>query len=165
MNKQKLKSSIPYFFERHTPIGAPGDFLKNKYPRFLKGGDLDENNYVITIILVIVFAVAGFYGGMKYQQSQRGVIRNGRTGEIGIGGTGNRGGFRPVAGEIISADDKSITVKLQDDSSKIILINTKTVINKAQTVDKSELKVGEKVSVFGSENTDGSVTAQNVQVR
>jgi hypothetical protein len=67
-------------------------------------------------------------------------------------------------GEIISSDDKSITVKLQDDSSKIILINAKTFINKAQTVDKTELKVGEKVSVFGAENTDGSVTAQNVQL-
>lgn len=125
-----------------------------------------KNNYVVTAILVIVFAGAGFYGGMQYQKIQRGnfsgqlgagVMRNGRVGTT-------RGGFRPVAGEIISADDKSITVKLQDDSSKIILINTKTVINKAQIVDKSELKVGEKVSVFGSENTDGSVTAQNVQL-
>lgn len=122
-----------------------------------------KNNYLVTIILVIVFAGAGFYGGMQYQKSQRvnftrqlgnrpGTIKN------------NRGGFRPVLGEIISSDDKSITVKLQDDSSKIILINAKTVINKAQTVDKTELKVGEKVSVFGAENTDGSVTAQNVQL-
>jgi len=130
-----------------------------------------KNNYLITIILVFVFAGAGFYGGMKYQESKtkaftgqfgggQGMMRNGRA-----GGTGNRTGFRPVAGEIISADEKSITVKLQDDSSKIVLINDKTVINKAQTVNKSELKVGEKVSVFGSENTDGSVTAQNVQLK
>jgi hypothetical protein len=129
-----------------------------------------KNNYVMTAILILVFAGAGFYGGMKYQQSQRGnfsgqlgngqgMLRNGRT------GTGTpRGGFRPVAGEIISADEKSITVKLQDDSSKIVLVNSKTVINQAQTVTKSELKVGEKVSVFGSENADGSVTAQNVQL-
>jgi len=75
----------------------------------------------------------------------------------------NRGGFWPVLGEIISADDKSITVKLQDDSSKIVLINAKTVINKVQTDNKSELKVWEKVSVFGSKNTDGNVTTQNIQ--
>ena len=129
-----------------------------------------KNNYLTTIILVTIFAIAGFYGGMKYQQSKvnslsgqfsnrQRTVRNGR-----VGGNGNRSGFRPVAGEIISADGKSITVKLQDDSSKIVLINDKTVINKVQTVNKSELKVGEKVSVFGSENTDGSVTAQNVQL-
>ncbi len=129
-----------------------------------------KKNYVITIILVLVFTGAGFYGGMKYQQSQRtsfnGQLGNGQTARQGLrsGTTNNRGGFRPVAGEIISSDDKSITVKLQDDSSKIVLINDKTQINKAETVNKSELKVGEKVSVFGSENTDGSVTAQNVQL-
>ena len=131
-----------------------------------------KNNYLMTTILILVFAGAGFYGGMKYQESKprnfsdqfragQGVMRNGQTGGAGVG---SRGGFRPVAGEIISTDEKSITVKLQDDSSKIVLINDKTVINKAQTVSKSELKVGEKVSVFGSENTDGSVTAQNVQL-
>lgn len=128
-----------------------------------------KNNYVITVISVLVFAGIGFYGGMQYQKGLRGnfgqgAIRNGRTGGTGMIGAGNREGFRPVNGEIISADDKSITVKLQDDSSKIILINDKTVINKTQTVTKSELKVGEKISVFGSENTDGSVTAQNVQL-
>lgn len=123
------------------------------------------------VLLILVFGAVGFFAGMKYQQSKttsfagqfaggQGGLRNGRTGV----GTGNRVGFRPVAGEIISADDKSITVKLQDDSSKIVLINDKTVINEAQTVNKSELKVGEKVSVFGSENTDGSVTAQNIQL-
>lgn len=125
--------------------------------------------YLITVLLTIIFTGIGFYGGMKYQQNQRGNFSgqpgNGQRiiGNNKSGGT-NRGGFRPVAGEIISTDDKSITVKLQDNSSKIVLINTKTVINKAQTVDKSELKVGEKVSVFGSENTDGSVTAQNIQL-
>jgi len=33
-----------------------------------------------------------------------------------------------------------------------------------QTDNKSELKVWENVSVFGAENTDGSVTAQNIQL-
>jgi len=137
-----------------------------------------KNNYLMTVILVIVFAGAGFYGGMKYQQSksqtftgqfnnrQEGMRNNpqgngaGTLKNIGM----NRGGFKPVAGEIISADDKSITVKLEDESSKIILINDKTQINKAETVNKSELKAGEQVSVFGSKNTDGSVTAQNIQL-
>ncbi|MCR4277228.1 MAG: DUF5666 domain-containing protein [Candidatus Roizmanbacteria bacterium] len=137
-----------------------------------------KTNYIVIAVLVILSSGVGFYGGMKYQQSKsqsfagqlnnrQGGIRNYQQGNstgtmknVGI----NRGGFKPVAGEIISTDDKSITVKLQDDSSKIILINDKTQINKAETVNKSELKVGEKVSVFGSENTDGSVTAQNVQL-
>jgi len=126
-------------------------------------------NKFITIILVLIFAGAGFYGGMKYQQSRRvsfnGQMGNGQFARQDLrNGTNNRGGFRPVSGEIISTDDKSITVKLQDDSSKIVLINNKTQINKAATVGKSELKVGERVSVFGSENKDGIVNAQNIQL-
>jgi hypothetical protein len=41
-------------------------------------------------------------------------------GGSGAAGGGRGMGFRPVAGEIIKADDTSITVKLQDGSSKIV---------------------------------------------
>lgn len=64
----------------------------------------------------------------------------------------------------ISSDDKSITVKLQDGSSKIVLLTDTTSISKSTEGSKSDLKTGEKVAVFGTENSDGSVTAQNVQL-
>ncbi len=133
-----------------------------------------KNNYLLTIVIALIVGGIGFYGGMKYQQSQRGNF----SGQFGSGQSGNgqfvrngqgtrvnnSGGFRPVNGDIISADDKSITVKLQDGSSKIVILSDKTQINKAETVNKSELKTGVKVAVFGTENPDGTVTAQNVQV-
>ncbi len=128
-----------------------------------------NNSIIITIILVVVVAAGGFFAGMKYQQSRRlsfagqfngnGGPRNGQ-GQI----PGNRQGFRPVNGEIISADDKSITVKLQDGSTKIVLFSASTLINKASQGSKEDLKIGEKVAVFGQANSDGSVTAQNIQL-
>lgn len=131
-----------------------------------------KNSILITILIALIVGGAGFYAGMKYQQNRRpaftGQFGNGqflRNGQRTGGANGNnRGGFRPVAGEIISADDKSVTVKLQDNSSKIVFINDRTQINKAETVGKSELKTGTKVAIFGTENSDGSVTAQNIQV-
>ncbi len=126
-----------------------------------------NNNTLITIILVIVFAGGGFFAGMKYQQSKQstfarqfGQVQGMRTGQ----GQGNRQGFRPITGEIISSDDKSITVKLQDSSSKIVLFSDSTTINKADTATKDDLKTGTKVAVFGQTNSDGSVTAQNIQL-
>ena len=109
------------------------------------------NLTVIALALVVVAGAGGFYAGMKYQQNKRGTFftqtGNGqdRTGGIMRGGNGTRngpaspslGGFRPVTGEIIKSDDTSITVKLADGSSKIVLV---------------------------TEKTDGSVTAQNVQI-
>ena len=121
----------------------------------------------VMAIVVILVAVGAFFGGMKYQQGKQQSPRqfNGAQGQrTGSGATGNRTGFRPVSGEIISADDKSITVKLQDGSSKIVLLSDKTEINKADQATKADLKVGEKVAAFGQENSDGSVTAQSIQL-
>lgn len=119
-------------------------------------------------ILLIAFAGGGFYAGMKYQQSQRGRFSGQFNGQQGnhMGQLQQRfgQGTRPVRGEIISQDDKSITVKLPDGSSKIILFSDNTSINKAVEGSKDDLKVGEQVLILGNENSDGSVTAQNIQL-
>ena len=73
-------------------------------------------------------------------------------------------GFRPIMGEVLSQDDKSFTVKMPDGGSKIILFSEKTTLHKANDATKSDLKAGEQVSVFGTENPDGSLTAQNIQI-
>lgn len=77
---------------------------------------------------------------------------------------GGRTGFTPVSGEILSIDDTSITVKMPDGGSKIVMISEKTTMNKASSASKSDLKVGSQVAVFGQDNSDGSVTAQSIQL-
>lgn len=134
-----------------------------------------QNFYIVTGILVLVALGGGFYGGMQYQKNQRtAAFTSGAFGQragqfrgaTGFGGTrgGNGNGFRPVSGEILSFDNNSITVKLADGSSKIILLSNKTVINKASQGTKEELTQGTKVAVFGSEETNGSIMAQNIQI-
>ncbi|OGM26538.1 hypothetical protein A3D00_03485 [Candidatus Woesebacteria bacterium RIFCSPHIGHO2_02_FULL_38_9] len=123
-----------------------------------------KSNYLLTIIVAVVVGAGGFFAGTKYQQSKTPAnrfenLQGGRNGT-----QQGRGGFRPVNGEILSLDDKSITVKLTDGSSKIVFFTDNTVYNKSSEGSKSDLKVGEKVAVFGADNPDGSVTAQNVQL-
>ncbi|MCL5090523.1 MAG: DUF5666 domain-containing protein, partial [Patescibacteria group bacterium] len=72
--------------------------------------------------------------------------------------------FNAVRGEIISSDDKSITVKLNDGSSKIVFFSEKTEYVKSATAAKSDLKSGNTVMIMGSTNSDGSITAQNIQI-
>jgi len=91
-------------------------------------------------------------------------MTNGKINNRTNGAAVNRGGFRPVSGEIIKADTTSITVKLEDGSSKIILLSKNTAINRAEKVSAFDLTVGTTIAVFGSENPDGSITAQNVQI-
>ena len=126
------------------------------------------------VIAAVVALALGFFGGMQYQKSQsRTFFAQGnfgsqggsgaRGGRFGNGGGGN-GANRPITGDIISADDKSITVKLQDGSSKIVLITNTTTINKASEGTKTDLTTGARVAAFGTTNTDGSMTAQNIQL-
>lgn len=123
----------------------------------------------IIFITVIVIGGGAFWGGMKYAQVKSstngrgsGSFANGqRPGRMG--GQGMRGGF--TNGEILSKDDKSITVKLTDGGSRIIFFSASTTIGKIAPGTLSDLEVGKQVLVTGSGNSDGSMTAQNIQLR
>lgn len=141
---------------------------------------MKQKNLVIAVLLVVVSSGVGFFAGTAYQSAktpsvgtnrqfmmggQAGEFRQNQNGNNTGNRTGGRGvGFRPVVGEILKVDGKTITVKLADDSTKIIVISDTTSLNKASIATSSDLKVGEKVSVFGQEGTDGTVSAQNIQL-
>ena len=80
----------------------------------------------------------------------------------GAGGAGMRAGT--VNGSILSMDANSITVKLSDGSTKIVLLSGSTTYSNTASASQSDLKTGSTVAVFGTPNSDGSVTATNVQL-
>ena len=121
------------------------------------------NIKTIILIFIVAMAVVGggaFYGGMKYVESNSpaGGLRGFRNGKI-------EGGFSGItAGEIISRDDKSITVKLKDGGSRIIFFSDAMEITKLARGSLNDLAVGAEIRVNGSQNSDGSVTAQSIQL-
>lgn len=126
---------------------------------------------IIAVILIVVAAIGGFLGGMQYQkgnlsasdftQNGNGNFRQGQR----FGTTGQNGqNFRPVRGQILSLDNNSLTVKLSDGSSKIVVLSGNTLFFKSTTASANDLKTGDTVNVIGSQNSDGSVTAQDVQI-
>ncbi|HCH00176.1 MAG TPA: hypothetical protein DE036_10560 [Actinobacteria bacterium] len=134
-------------------------------------------NIVAVIVTALVFGGGGFYGGMTYQKSQTpafaqngGQFGAGRGPGQGVPGAGMRGAVggdgqsRPVAGEIIEQDDNSITVKLPDGSSKIVMLSSKTKINKSASGVVSDLKKGEQVMALGTEGSDGTLVAETVSL-
>ncbi len=144
-------------------------------------------NKLIIIIITVKIIVGGgsFYVGMKYTESKNSQSRLWQANfqnlqnfsseerqrmlqDLGTNAGGSRvgktgGGF--TSGEIISKDDKSVTVKLQDGGSKIIFFSDSTEITKSAQGFLSDLTVGAQISVNGTANSDGSATAQTIQLR
>jgi len=133
----------------------------------------------IIVIRIITVGAASFYGGMKYSQSQvaswgaggarfsnltpeerqtrfQGMENSSVIGQRG----GSAGGF--LRGEILSKDDKSLTVKLSDGGSRIVFFSGSTAITKSASSSADELKIGEEVMVSGSQNADGSFNASAI---
>jgi hypothetical protein len=140
---------------------------------------MKPNQIVITLVLLIVFSTGSFFAGTKYQQkknisqfSQRNMTNIPSRNSTGRGadtttGTGQmkgNNGFNQTIGEVVSIDDTSITVKTADGGSKIILISDSTVFSQSTTVVKSDIKVGAKIAVMGSTNTDGSLTGKRIDL-
>lgn len=129
------------------------------------------NKNIIAAVGAIILLAGGFYGGMAYAKSStptrsgispmNGQFRNGGVG--GVGGIRTGAGF--TAGEIISRDATSITIKMQDGSTKIILIGSGSQVMKTTNGSAQDLTMGTGVSVTGSANADGSITAQSIQIR
>jgi hypothetical protein len=132
---------------------------------------------IVPIIAVLVGLGVGFFGGIEYKNYQANKARSnfaagGANGNFqrftagtrgtGQGGAVARGGA--VNGTILSMDAKSITVKLSDGSTKIVLFSGSTTYSNTATASQTDLKVGSTVAVFGAANSDGSVTATNVQI-
>jgi hypothetical protein len=90
--------------------------------------------------------------------------RGGAGAPGGNGGTGANGAGGFVSGSIIAQDSNSITVKLADGSTKIVLYSASTTINVAQQGSASDLAVGKDVTITGTANSDGSVTATRIQM-
>ena len=87
----------------------------------------------------------------------------GSSGFRGRFGSGTDG-FRSLTGEIISQTDGSFTIKLSDESTKIVFVSSSTKITKTIDGTLSDLAEGEQIFVGGIENPDGSYTAQTIQL-
>ena len=125
---------------------------------------------VVAVVLVIIVAAGGFFGGVMYQKNkapllgmmgQNGSRQNGNfTGRFG----GQNASFRPVRGQILSMGNNTLTVKMSDGSTQIVVLSSSTAFMQSTKAALSDVKTGDTVNVVGTQNSDGSLTAQDVQI-
>jgi len=126
--------------------------------------------YLVHIIWAVV-AIAALAGGFVYGQSMGAGSRSG--GFANGGGTfnsstrrgagANGGGF--VSGQITAMDSSSITLQLPTGSSEVVFYSSSTSVTEPTVVSVSKLMTGTNVMIGGTTNSDGSLTAQSIQVR
>ena len=135
----------------------------------------------VYLLIVVIICAGFFFAGMKYGEkksavslgrvnisgagSSAGQGNGGRNGNGFARGNGARVGGGFIGGEILSKDDKTITVKLRDGGSKIILFSDSTKIAKEADGSVSDLETGKMITVTGNANSDGTISAQSIQIR
>ena len=149
---------------------------------------MKKQNLVIAIVVGVVLITGTFYGGMQYgikNTAKSQVMQGSRNSASAFAGGGQRtagqGGQRAggtqgggmsnggagdfAAGEIISKDGTSATIKTRDGGSKIVFFSDKTLVDKSVSGVTGDLSIGQQITVNGKASTDGSVVAQNIQIR
>jgi hypothetical protein len=131
---------------------------------------MEKNKKIGVFVLILVLMCVTFYGGVVYGKSKNinnstfAQSRNFSQSLAGMrNGRGNMGGL--ISGEILSKDNQSIVIKMRDGGSKIVILTNTTMVSKNVDGTLADLEIGKQVSVNGETNSDGSVSAQSVQIR
>ena len=126
---------------------------------------MKKNLLIVSIVVIVIVAGGAFYGGTLYGKSHaKPASFAGGSFQTRINRTGANGS-NFISGNIISADSTSITVQVANNGSKIIFYSPATQIEKTISGTPDDLTSGTSVVVSGTTNSDGSVTANSIQLR
>jgi hypothetical protein len=137
-----------------------------------------KKQILIFSAILIIASAGSFYAGTKIKTSdteQRGQSFNNNmfndseqrgdmTPRNNTGNSGTFTGLKNTSGEIITKEDGSLVLKEENGGSKIVILSGETKINKIVEITTNEIKENDVITVMGSENQDGSITAQSIQL-
>ena len=118
---------------------------------------------ISVLIVIIIFFIGFFVGKITYSHSltsnTKGFSQSGR------GNTQyNRSGGGFVSGKIESKDNQSITLQLPNGNSEVVFFSSSTSVIKPSAASLNDISVGSQVMIGGTQNSDGSLTAQSIQI-
>ena len=133
-----------------------------------------ENLLVSIVVIVLVSGGAGYAIGA---QSSTGSQRQFGPGMMNSQGAGSKraNAMNAVFGIVSAKDQDSITVSLGGPGatstngnargSRIVLVNGATQVGKFVQGSIDDLSIGQSVTANGTANSDGSITATQIQIR
>ncbi len=134
-----------------------------------------KNKKIQLVVIIVISFVVGFAGGMlvnggSKNTQQSAYQMNGAGFGRGMAGTdtqarGFQRGGGMISGEVTAKDATSITVKIPSGGSKIVFFSASTTITKSTEGLSDDIVIGAPVTIAGTQNSDGSVSAQLIQLR
>lgn len=120
----------------------------------------NQRNRHPVLILLVCLLILGFGAAAWFKLHSRNVQH-----QVDIPTSGNLCGTTNGRGAIASIESDAITIKLDNGASKYIMLTGQTTIKTPSGGDSiSALKTGDRVTIVGSPNPDGSETATDVLV-
>ena len=137
---------------------------------------MKKNKKVWAIVIVVVLIIISFWAGSKYGEGKAGSTLAANRANFTQNGFGANGSMRSaqsrggaggglINGQILSMDNKSVTVSLRGGGSKIVFYSPSTKVEKTVDGVTTDLATGKEVMVTGTANPDGSVDATSIQIR
>jgi hypothetical protein len=126
-----------------------------------------QKSISVGVVVAVVSLGVGYYFGKK-------AIISNESGRMGMQGSqmSGRGGFarggangNVVNGEVVSFDGGMLTVKGRDGGSRVVVVTSATKVSKPVVASSSDVKQGALVLITGTQNGDGSITAESVSIR
>lgn len=120
---------------------------------------------ILAISIVVLATLAGFFVGTKYQQSKMGKnIRQMRN--TPPTGAQIKGNFRDnmAFGEIVDISDSSIAIKLPNNNTQNIFLQEEAIFLKNISAEKTDLKIGSKISAEGKADDSNNFVAKSIQI-
>jgi len=147
-----------------------------------------KKNLIISIIIIIILLILSFLGGIKYQQKSQKIAQlmpNGQpsfgsqqfNGQYGFNSPTRKGNMngnrinnnignneRSISGEIIDKSNDTITVKLPNGSTQIIIYSSNTKVEKISEGKLDDLKVGNNITISGKTGNN-ILSADSIQIK
>ena len=122
---------------------------------------------IITAIVALGIGLGGGYAAAKVSAPATTSGSNtsfARGSARGLrGGNQSANGF--IAGTVAKENSESLTIDTRDGNSHLVLLTPATSVFKSVAGSLTDVTIGSTVTVSGSTNSDGSISADSIQLR
>ncbi len=127
---------------------------------------MKQKTHIIWAVVAVAALVAGIFWGRAMAGGAPGNSRFGALSSSSrtFAGRGNSSA-NVFAGQVSAIDGSSITLQLPSGNSEVVLYASSTPVTEPTNVSIAKVVAGTNIMVMGTQNSDGSVTAQSIEIR